>query len=82
MSQEISQAEKLAVLRNDLVKRKATTPFELAIQNEAKRDYPADIAPMKYPRLPETNSQNQWIDGKEPPLGYDINAVPDVTKVE
>jgi hypothetical protein len=69
MSQEITQRDKLAILKNDLVSRKATTQFELAIQNEAKRDHPADIAPVKYPRLPATNSQNQWLDGnKEPPI--------------
>jgi hypothetical protein len=58
-------AEKKAVIVQDL--RKPTTAFELARQNEAKRDYPADVAPVAYPRQPATSPWNQWDSGKEPP---------------
>jgi hypothetical protein len=71
---EITMKEKLAVLKNNLASRPATTAFEQAILSERKRDVPAQVGPL-YPRLPETNSQNQWNNEIEPPLGYDINKV-------
>jgi hypothetical protein len=64
------QKEKLATLAADL--RKATTIWEQARITEARRTAPAQVVPNQkgplYPRLPETNSSNQWLDGNREPF--------------
>jgi hypothetical protein len=47
---EITQDEKLAVLKNELAKRSATTLFEKQVQAEALSKSPASVTPTAYPK--------------------------------
>jgi hypothetical protein len=67
MKVEITMADKLAVLANELATRKPTTAFEQAVISEAKRDAPASVAPV-YPRQPADSPWSSDPCGTEPPI--------------
>jgi hypothetical protein len=73
---EITQAEKLAVLKNDLASREATSLFERQVQLEAQSKFPASLG-TTYPRQPANSPWSCDPCGKERPLNIDIHKVGD-----
>jgi hypothetical protein len=71
---EITQAEKLAVLKNDLASRAPTSLYERQLQAEVASKFPASLVPTAYPR-----SGIEWPASEaKPQAPFDV----DLKKVE
>ena len=64
---EISQAEKLQVLKNDLASREPQSLFERQVQVEAGSKFPASLG-TTYPKQPEGSPWAADPCGDEPPI--------------
>jgi hypothetical protein len=67
MKVEITMADKIAVLQNELALRAPTSNFEKALIEEAKRTAGASVVPV-YPRQPDDSPWSCDPCGKEPPI--------------
>jgi hypothetical protein len=85
---EITQKDRLAFLANELALRSTmlkrdsdvgdpqqpTTYYQRQVRDEAKSKFPAQTAPQ-YPAQPPDSPWSADPCGKEPPLGFDVNAM-------
>jgi hypothetical protein len=88
MKADVTMADKLAVLQNELALRskmlkrdsdvgdpqEPTTYYQRQVRDEAKSKFPAQTAPQ-YPAQPPDSPWSSDPCGTEPPLGFDVNAV-------